>query len=179
MEGFFSRVRHAEMTQMDFFFGSIILLFVVFLVISWLRRLTERPASPAAFVQSEKAHLKDRYQDEIDSAVLILGITKEKHEFKDLTDVTWDEDTSEVLLSQESNDIQIKVGAYDLLVCKGATESRYFTDTCRVRIWSRGELIHDELISDYSYEPRNVTGYDQLGADVYIVLGSSLTMVAE
>jgi hypothetical protein len=147
----------------------IIVVFAIMLMPGHFRQSSESKPMPAG--------PKDIYGDEISSAFLILGGTKEKIWFDNLVNSTWDREVSNVTLEQESENFELYLGAHDLLVGKGLPERCDFSSSYPIRIWAHGELIYEVSLANIEVQDRSVYGYDQDGADVTIYLGSGLTMV--
>ncbi|MES2749338.1 MAG: hypothetical protein V4606_03015 [Patescibacteria group bacterium] len=166
MKSFLKSVAELEFSTAYLVGGVIIAIIIVWLITRRSRR---------SFPKSEKEY----YTEQVASALLILGGTKEIVEFHDLHDAVQEEENYTVTLTSEAKEIFLRLGASDLLVCTGKPEKCDFSIPRLVRFWSLGEMVYETLLADFQLSEGNVTGYDRYGCDVLIVLGPSLTMISE
>lgn len=141
--------------------------------------IVSAPVSKPSDPIPQMTYIKDSFDDEISTATLILGGGKEQIELINLESFKWDSDVSDIILEQDSNRIFICLGEHDLFITKGTPRRCDFSNSYPLRIWARGELIFEGRLAELDYESRHVTGYDQTGADINILLGPGLSMFSE
>jgi hypothetical protein len=182
MDFILSLIKHYEL---PFVVGStigVVLLFLVF--VSLRRRSTEGRtdfSNPGEAVQPTSSFdEKSSFGDECTRAILRPSSGQTEVVFDGLVDVDVDDKFPSVVLSRKgNNDVHLELGRYDFLVCLGEQMACSAGDTCRVRVYARGELIYDEKVSDVEISEWCVKGYMLTGEDVILRLGSGLTLIVE
>ncbi|MES2966880.1 MAG: hypothetical protein V4668_03765 [Patescibacteria group bacterium] len=183
MESFLKSVSELKFSTAYVVGGVIIAIIIVWLIFSRSRRSADYFAEQTVVKRPDlkpfpKA-LKDYYTEQVASAVLIRGGTKEIVEYHDLVEVMREEEYYAVTLTSEEKEILLRLGASDLLVCTGKPEECDFSSSHQVSFWSLGEMVYKTDLADFQLSEGKVTGYDRYGCDVLIVMGSALMMSCE